>query len=252
MDRIYIAGCPIDRVGIDEVRDSLLDAIDRREGIHVSGVNAHSVVSATKDKAYLGMLEATPIVVVDSFWVAVAARLLGHRDVTTIGIERLVYELLYSLSDTNGTVFLLGTKEEIVHNAAENIQQRYPGVEVVGARNGYFADADEDLILAEMNASRPDVVLVGMTSPKKEEWMAKHGDRIHARVTIGVGGVLDILGNAKPTAPIWVKEIGMEWLFRLVNDPKRLLKRYTVGNTQFIWLVLRDFVSKQLRNTASG
>lgn len=245
MDRIYVAGCPVDRVDREEIADKLCAAIDAGDKTQVLGVNASFVVSAHKAPEYLQMLEATPNVVVDGFWVAIASRVLGYQGVTTVGIERLVYELFGRLAETNRTVYLLGSREEIVRKAAENVALRYPGIQVVGARNGYFDESAEEQILTDLNAANPDVVLVGMSSPKKEEWMARHKDRIAAPVTIGVGGLLDVLADVTPPAPVWVKDIGMEWLSRLSKDPRRLLRRYTIDNAHFIWLIGKDLVLRR-------
>lgn len=252
VERITVAGCPVDRIDRDAVVDELIDTVDAGGQTEVLGINAAVVVATHQDPDYKALVETMPVLVVDGFWVTMAARVLGLGDVPTVGIERIVYELMPRLGETGGTVFLLGTKEEIVRQAAVNVERRWPAVKVVGVRNGYFDEDDEPEILAEINAANPDVVLVGITSPKKEQWMARNRSAISARVTIGVGGVLDILGGVVPSAPIWIKEIGMEWLFRLWQDPRRLLKRYTVGNATFIWLVAVDFVRGLRRRWRAG
>jgi N-acetylglucosaminyldiphosphoundecaprenol N-acetyl-beta-D-mannosaminyltransferase len=245
MDRIYVAGCPVDRTTLGQLTDRLCDAVSTRQRCQVLGVNAAFVVSAAKDSHHRHILETTTYVPVDGFWVAVAARLLGYHGVLSVGIERLVYRLLPRLASINGTVYLLGAAEQIVQRTACEIEERYRGIKVVGTRNGYFAETDEEDILADINAKAPDLVLLGMASPKKEIWILKYRDRVKASVIIGVGGLFDVIAGKIPPAPDWMKDHGLEWFFRLIHDPRRLWKRYTIGNSHFLLLVLKDWILRK-------
>jgi len=242
VDRVHIAGCPVDCINLDELTEKLCQAIARRDYCQVLGVNAAFIVDAYRHSGYKEILESTTFVPADGFWVAFAAKVLGYSGVGHVDIERLVYRLFERLANMGSTVYLLGAREGIVKKAATTIEDRYKGIKVVGVKNGYFNETDEEEILSHINRLSPDLILVGMTSPKKERWMSKYRNRLRTSVVIGVGGLFDVLAGQVSSAPEWVKNHGLEWLFRLAHDPKRLWKRYTLGNAQFICLIFREWV----------
>jgi N-acetylglucosaminyldiphosphoundecaprenol N-acetyl-beta-D-mannosaminyltransferase len=244
-ERVYIAGCPVDCVTLEKMIEALAQIVGERDKrCQVLGVNAAFVVDASRDKRYREILESTTFVPADGFWVSAASKLLGFKGVGHVGIERLVYRLLERLAPRNIKVYLLGARQDVVEHAAAVVEARYKGLKVVGFRNGYFSEADEKEIVEEINIVQPDIVLVGMTSPKKELWMCKYRDKLRASLVVGVGGLFDVLAGKVPPAPEWIKRLGMEWLFRLAHDPKRLWKRYLIGNARFIHLVVKDLLRK--------
>jgi N-acetylglucosaminyldiphosphoundecaprenol N-acetyl-beta-D-mannosaminyltransferase len=241
VERVYIAGCPVDSDNnLEDLSEKLCDNAMSRRGCQVLGVNAAVAVEANYDPIYRQMLESVTDLPADGFWVSFAAKILRHGGVGHIGIERLVYRLLDRLSVSGCRVYLLGAREEVVEEAVRVIEARYKGIEVVGFRNGYFSEEDEETIAADVKRTDPNIVLVGMTSPKKEKWISENRGTLNNCVIIGVGGLFDVFAGKVPPAPEWIKRSGFEWLFRLLHDPRRLWKRYAVGNTKFIWLVLRQ------------
>ena len=175
-------------------------------------------------------------------------KILGYRGVFYANIERTVYQLLQRLSEIRGTVYLLGAHDVVVRKAASVLEKVYNGIKVVGIHHGYFSYMDEESIAKNIKANDPDLILVGMASPKKEEWIAKYRSVISAPVTIGVGGLFDVMaGNVRP-APDWIKDHGLEWLWRLAQDPKRLWKRNLIGSTsQFVWLVIKALFKQRFK-----
>jgi len=241
--RVYIAGCPIDRISLDEITEIVCRSISKRDRCQVLGPNAAFVVDAWRDRGYRALLESTTYLPADGFWVTIAAKMLGYRGVAHVGIERLVYALLPRLAQRKVGVYLLGAREHIVKKAALAIEERYKGIKIVGCRNGYFGQGDEDEVLANINGAEPDLILVGMGSPKRETWMHRYKDRLNASVVIGVGGLFDVIAGAIPAAPAWMKDHGLEWLFRFWHDPVRLWRRYTVSNALFIFVVGKQWVT---------
>jgi N-acetylglucosaminyldiphosphoundecaprenol N-acetyl-beta-D-mannosaminyltransferase len=240
--RVSIIGCPVDSISREDLLEKLCGAILARDRCQVLGPNAAFAVKASKDSSYRTMIEKATFLPADGYWLALAAKILGYEGVTHVGIERLVYDLLPRIAEMRGTIYLLGARDHIVRESATRVEEQYKGIKIVGLRNGYFAEADEEKILFEINKADPDIVLLGMASPKKERWMAKYKDLLKAPVTIGVGGLFDVIAGQVPPAPYWVKDIGFEWLFRFMHDPKRLWKRYTVGNAKFIWMVFKEWI----------
>jgi N-acetylglucosaminyldiphosphoundecaprenol N-acetyl-beta-D-mannosaminyltransferase len=144
-------------------------------------------------------------------------------------------------------VYLLGAEEDVVRTVAERIQRDYPNVVIAGYRNGYFTAAEEAAIAAAIAAAKPDVLLVAITSPKKERFLAQWGPQLGVSVYHGVGGSFDVYsGKVLRAPPVW-QRLGLEWLYRLLQEPGRLWRRYLHTNSMFIWLVIKDW----LRN-ASG
>jgi len=248
--RVHVAGCPVDCTDLEALTNRLCGAIFRHERCDVLGVNAAFVVDACRDKNYRNILRSAECVPADGFWVAVAARVLGFKGVGHVGIERLVYRLLERIAPAGRTVYLLGARAEVVREAAAAVQVLYPGIRVVGVQNGYFQPADEEAIFSEIEAKSPDLILVGMTSPRKEYWISQYGRRLRAGVVIGVGGLFDVLAGRVPAAPEWMKTHGLEWLFRFAHDPRRLWRRYVQGNGKFIWLVFREWARGRMRRSA--
>lgn len=239
--RVYVGACPLDCVTQPELVGELVGAIEAACKQIVSGVNALMYVRATEDPKYCALLENMTVVTCDGFWLAFAARFFGHGRVKHIAIVPLVYELLQELSVRKKRLFLLGAKPELVRKAAQTISHRFPGVEVAGTRDGYFTDAEEPAVVAEINAARADVVLVGISTPRREQWMTRNRDVVRAPVIIGVGGLLDILAGATREGPAWLRKIGFMWLFRLLMEPRRLFVRYLIGNVRFVYLLAKEY-----------
>ncbi len=244
--RVHVAGCPVDCTDLEALSDRLREAVLRRESCDVLGVNAAFVVDARRDVNYRNILESAKCVPADGFWVAAAARVLGLKGVGHVGIERLVYRLLERIAPASPAVYLLGAREEVVQEAAAALRTHYPGIRISGVRNGYFQAADEAAVFSEIEARSPDLILVGMTSPKKEYWIHQYGRRLPAGVVIGVGGLFDVLAGRVPAAPEWMKTHGLEWLFRFAHDPRRLWRRYLRGNAKFISLVFEQWIRSRI------
>jgi len=240
-ERIHIGKCPLDPGTLDQLVQALTDAVERREKRTVTGINAIMYIMTQRDEAYLNLVRQADCVISDGYWLAFAARWFGHKDIHHIAIVPLVFALLDRLRTRRRRVFLLGTKEELVQKAAAAVAARYPGITVAGYQNGYFTPEDEPAIARRINESQADVVLVGMTSPKKEEWMIRNQPRIGAPVLIGVGGLMDIWAGVTAEGPMWLRQIGMMWLYRLIQEPRRMWRRYLIGNPTFVWLICKEW-----------
>ena len=147
-------------------------------------------------------------------------------------------------------MFFLGANEEVVKKVVEIYTEKYGSKIIAGYRNGYFTAAEEPEIARQIAESGAQLLFVAMTSPKKEIYLFKFKDILKKiNFTMGVGGTFDIIAGITKRAPKWLQDIGMEWFFRLVQEPRRMWKRYLVGNSRFIFLVLKERVlSRQLKN----
>jgi N-acetylglucosaminyldiphosphoundecaprenol N-acetyl-beta-D-mannosaminyltransferase len=161
------------------------------------------------------------------------------------GID-LMHAVLERAGERGYGVYILGAQAEVLERAVRELSERYPSLRLVGARHGYFQPDEEAGIVEGIRATAPDVLFVALETPAKELFLARHRDRLRVPFVMGVGGAVDILGGVRRRAPRWMQRLGLEWAYRLAQDPRRLAGRYVVGNTRFTWLVVREFVRQRL------
>lgn len=157
-----------------------------------------------------------------------------------------LFQRLVKVADQKGYgVYLFGAKEEVVTKVKEIFEERYPNIRIVGYRNGYFTEADEPQIVADMAASGADMMFVAFSSPKKEYWVRKYLDEMGIPFVMGVGGSFDVVAGVTDRAPKWMQNHGLEWFYRFIQEPGRLWKRYIVGNVKFVALTYRYKFSRK-------
>ncbi|MDG1269446.1 MAG: WecB/TagA/CpsF family glycosyltransferase, partial [Ulvibacter sp.] len=143
------------------------------------------------------------------------------------------------------TIYLLGAKQQVVEEVAARFKKKYNSSIIAGYRNGYFTPQQEAQIAKDISDSNAQMLFVGIASPLKEHFIHKHKEALkNINLIMGVGGSFDVLAGFTKRAPLWMQGIGMEWFFRFVQEPKRMWKRYLVGNTTFIYLVLKEKFKK--------
>jgi len=167
----------------------------------------------------------------------------------------LLYFPLMELAHRKGyRIYLVGAKEEILARCAENLQEKYPGINIVGKRDGYFNhEAPPEEFLRDVRAKKPDIMFVAMSTPYKERFLDANLEEMNVPVSIGVGGMFDITAGAATFAPSWIRKLCLEWLYRLIQEPRRMWRRYWTTNSVFLWLLLVELVRRRLmrRRTAA-
>ena len=202
--------------------------------------NANKAWQAARDPELCALLEDAELLVPE-YAMVWAARRLGRHDVQHIGGIRLMVRLLYMAEAKGLTVFFLGATPEASAKLAGRVSRDWPRLRVVGLRHGYFTGSEWDQVIGELARVRPDLLFVGMGSPLQEQKIAELARRVpELRVAMGVGGSFDVLAGIKRDAPRWAQGRGLEWLFRLGQDPRRLWKRYLITNPWFVTRVLRE------------
>jgi len=149
-------------------------------------------------------------------------------------------------------IYLLGGKPGVADDAGKWITDRYPNLTLAGTRDGYFTEEEEPAVLEEIAASKAGVVLVALGSPRQDKWIAAHRLQVGPKVLIGVGGLLDFYSGRIPRAPVWVRELGMEWFYRFWQEPGRMWHRYFVGNFEFLYHVLCERMRQRSAQRAEG
>ncbi|UJA19061.1 WecB/TagA/CpsF family glycosyltransferase [Thermoleophilia bacterium SCSIO 60948] len=202
-----------------------------------TSLNAAKVVRARDDRELRQAMASSDVISADGQSIVWAARLLGGRLPTRVPGIDLFEELLAQLDKQGGRAFLLGAREEVSEKAALELSKRYPNVGL-SRQHGYFDPSDAAGIVANIRAFGPDALFVAMGTPDKELWIHRYGRSTEAGVVMGVGGSLDVVAGEVRRAPRWLQVLGLEWFFRLAQEPRRLLRRYASTNTAFLWMVL--------------
>ena len=150
------------------------------------------------------------------------------------------------------TLYLLGAAPGVAARMRENLMMTYPGLDVVGEHHGYFDhDEDSDEVIAKINASKPNIVLVAFGAPRQEKWIHNHRDKIDSNILVGVGGLFDFYSGDKKRAPLWMRKCGLEWTYRLYLEPGRLWRRYIIGNPLFVYRIMRWKKKYQRQNAGN-
>jgi N-acetylglucosaminyldiphosphoundecaprenol N-acetyl-beta-D-mannosaminyltransferase len=238
-----VLGIPIAAVTMETALDIVDAAIAERRALHIGVVNAAKVVNMSRDPELRAAVLASDIIFADGMSVVWASWLLRARlPARVTGID-LMTGILERGDQRGYGVYLLGAEEDIVQTVATRIRHEYPGVRIAGCRNGYFSAEQEAGIAEDIAASRADVLLVAITSPKKERFLAQWGPKLNVAVYHGVGGSFDVYAGKIERAPMLWRRLGLEWLYRLLQEPGRLWKRYLYTNLAFIRLVAKAWIS---------
>ena len=220
-ERVNILGVDVDAVTMAEAVDVVRRAMDTRAGVMVATANAEMLMRATHDEELRRILNASALVVPDGAGTVWAARHLGHAMPERVAGYDLAQELLRCAPAEGRSVYFFGSAPGVAEKAKAKAEQLYPGIEIVGVRNGFFSPADNAAIIAEIRAARPDLLLVALGVPKQEKWIAAHLAELDVPVAIGVGGTLDVMAGVMKRAPLWMQRAKLEWLFRGLMQPKR-------------------------------
>lgn len=220
-ERVNILGVDVDAVTMAEAVDVVRRAMDTRAGVMVATANAEMLMRATHDEELRRILNASALVVPDGAGTVWAARHLGHAMPERVAGYDLAQELLRRAPAEGRRVYFFGAAPGVAEKAKAKAEQIYPGIEIVGVRNGFFSPADNAAIIAEIRAACPDLLLVALGVPKQEKWIAAHLAELDVPVAIGVGGTLDVMAGVMKRAPHWMQKAKLEWLFRGLMQPKR-------------------------------
>lgn len=243
--RINFMNITIDVLTMDETVELTERYIRTGTPLHLVGVNADKVNQLRDCPELRELINACGIVNADGVSVVTASRILGcPLPERVAGIDLM--DRLVALSAEKGyRVYLLGAEQSVVEEAGKRLREKYPPLILAGLRNGYFDDSDWPRVSEQLADARPELVFVGISSPKKEQLIAYLQSQGHRCVFMGVGGSFDVIAQRLKRAPVWIQKLGLEWLFRCVQEPRRLFVRYFVGNGRFILAVAREYFRKR-------
>jgi N-acetylglucosaminyldiphosphoundecaprenol N-acetyl-beta-D-mannosaminyltransferase len=225
-------------------------AIQSRQRLRIGVVNAAKIVALRQDRDLRNDIISSDLILADGMSVVWASRLLGRPLPERLAGIDLMLGMLERGSRLGYRLFCLGGTEAVCAATVRNIRRDFPGVEIVGHHHGYFNPDEEWAIVESIAAARPDILLVAMSSPRKERFMARWSGQFDAPVLHGVGGAFDVLAGQVHRAPRGWQALGLEWLYRLGQEPRRLWRRYLVSNPVFCLMVLTEMVRPRRRVAA--
>ncbi len=240
-DRIHILNTYIDNLSMQETL-ALIDAkIQAEESLHHTVVNAGKIVAMQKDENLRKSVNEADLINADGQAVIWASKILNKPLKERVAGIDLFENLIGLAQKKKHSIYLLGAKEEVVGKLVKIIQKKYGKDVIAGFRNGYFSAEEEKKIVEDILASNANMLFVAMSSPKKEIFLHQHRKALKSvNFIMGVGGSFDVLSGKTKRAPLWMQNAGLEWFYRFQQEPKRMWKRYLVGNTKFINLVLKE------------
>lgn len=224
-NKINVLGVEFDNLSMNEATNQIIDFIRTGSKVHkVYTANPEFVMLADKNKNFKDVLNQGELVVPDGIGVVIASKLLKTPLKERVAGYDLVLQVFEKMQDQGLRVYFLGSSPGVAALAAKKIKSKYKGLRIVGTRNGYFMKEEEKTIVEEINQREPDILLVGLGAPKQERFIHQYQEVLKAKVCIGVGGALDGFSGRIKRAPKWMIRLNLEWLYRLLKQPKRFVR----------------------------
>jgi len=217
-----------------------LESINRPK-VLINTLNAHSFNTARKDEGFNEALLSSDVLLPDGISVVWAMRLLNGLKIRKIAGADLFFYEMERANEKGGKCFFLGSTTETLEKIQKRAAIEYPNVQVFSFSPPYkaeFSDEDNEQMIQAINTVQPDVLFVGMTAPKQEKWAFQHFSQMQVGHVCCIGAVFDFYAGTVQRAPKWMIQLGVEWLYRLIKEPRRLWRRYLIGNTKFLGYIL--------------
>ncbi|MDP4208602.1 MAG: WecB/TagA/CpsF family glycosyltransferase [Bacteroidota bacterium] len=222
------------------------DCILLRHRINHVVINAGKIVSMQTDKQLFESVVNCDLINADGQSIVWAARFLGKYLPERVAGADLMQHLIKLAHDKGYKCFFFGAREDVVKKVVDIYTEKYTPTVIAGYRNGYYTKEEEPQIARQIAESGAQLLFVAITSPKKEIFLDQYKDQFEdVYFTMGVGGTFDVIAGVTKRAPQWMQKIGMEWFYRLVQEPRRMWRRYLIGNTKFIWYILKEKINFQ-------
>jgi len=249
MRSIQVLGVRVDPLTKAELIQYIDDAVRAKAHVVVANVNAQAINLAQKEPSFREFLNNSGAVFCDGFGVVAAARLLGYRLPQRMTPPDWIMELAERAEARRWRLFLLGARPTVAETAGRILRSQFPALQIVGTQHGYFdktiGHPDNRRAVEAINAANPDILVVAFGMPMQEFWLQENWADLKVHVALPAGALLDYVSGTVRRGPRWMTQHGFEWLARLVIEPRRLWRRYLIGNPRFLWAVLRERVRRQ-------
>ncbi len=241
---VEVLGLPVTKLGPGDALQQIARIYEQEAPAVVAYANAHTLNLAWTDPSYRDVLHRASIVLNDGSGIALAARMQGDPFPANLNGSDFNPQILGLSAERGWPVYFLGARPGVAERAADAMKQRYPALQVVGCRQGYWPPEEVDEVVEGIRATGAAVIMAALGNPLQEKWLDQHLPATGARLGVGVGAFFDFMAGAVPRAPAWMNRWGIEWVFRLVQEPSRLWKRYVLGNPLFLARVVRERVKR--------
>jgi len=249
-----VLGVRIDALQISDVVAQMEEWIHDRGGCHsIAATGMHGTVEAQHDPSFKEALDSTDLVVPDGMPLVWLGRRRGHHLPRRVYGPDLMLEFCEKTAGRGYRHFFYGGEPDVPERLADSLKRRFPTMEVCGTFSPHFRSLgpeEDQEIVTMISRAAPDVLWVGLGTPKQERWMHEHRDKLHVPVLVSVGAAFDLLSGRRNQAPRWMREHGLEWLFRLLQEPRRLWRRYLIDGTRFV--VYLGLYSLRLKSFDAG
>jgi N-acetylglucosaminyldiphosphoundecaprenol N-acetyl-beta-D-mannosaminyltransferase len=240
VSRINICNIPVDVLTMQETIAIIDKAITERKPVHHVVINAAKVVNAQKDEALRESIVNCDIINADGQAIVWASRFLNRPLPERVAGIDVMENLVKLAAEKKYRIFFLGAKDQVVKDVVEVYSKKYGEGIIAGYRNGYFTKEEEQQVATQIAGSGASILFVAMSSPKKEIFLNTYKDLIQTPFIMGVGGSFDVISGLVKRAPGWMQKWGLEWFYRVIQEPRRMWKRYLFGNSEFIYLVFKE------------
>lgn len=235
---VEIFGIPVSRMSMKETVDYLVDVVHAQSLCQVVTINPIMIMDALKEPSYMSSMLKADLIVPDGTGVVWAAERKGTPVAERVPGFDLLHELMDAASSKSWRVYLLGASDEVIQEARATLAKQYPGVQFVGCRNGYFTDAEDQEVIADIRAKQPHMLFVGRSALTQDSWIAKYRDQLMVPIMMGVGGSFDVISGRLKRAPKLWQKLRLEWLYRLILQPWRFKRMLALP--RFVLKVRRD------------
>lgn len=239
---VSILGVRVNNLSMQDAIDRIVYMLDTPQTNHVCFINPHNINQTFHFPGYYKALDEADLVLADGFGTKLACKILRRPLRQNLCGTDLFPRLCKQLADTGKGVYLLGALPGAAERTADWVREHYPGVIIRGCHHGYFTPEEEPSVVQGIAESGADILVLSMGVPTQELWAYRHLNELNVKVAMGFGGLFDYFSGRIPRAPQWVREVGMEWVYRLIQEPRRMWRRYLVGNFVFLSRVIRERV----------
>jgi N-acetylglucosaminyldiphosphoundecaprenol N-acetyl-beta-D-mannosaminyltransferase len=234
----------IHNITMNEAIDRIIVWLNQDVHKQVAFVNADCANISQNNEEYLRVLNNADLCLGDGIGIRIAAKINGTDIVQNVNGTDMFPLLCKALSGTRKRLYYLGARPDVISGLVDWTTQNYPDLIIAGEHHGYFKDSELEDITTQIRQTYPDLLLVAFGAPKQDLWISEFLSETGAKVGIGVGGLFDFYSGRIPRAPIWMRRCGLEWLYRLIQEPGRLWRRYLIGNFVFLYRVVKSRIRK--------
>jgi N-acetylglucosaminyldiphosphoundecaprenol N-acetyl-beta-D-mannosaminyltransferase len=246
-DRANILGCQIDRLDMTQTLARCQEIIKRGTFAQQVSINAVKIVALEQDAYMRDVVSKCELVSADGQSVVWASRLLGDPLPGRVPGIDLMHALIAMAERESYGIYILGARHEVLETAVQRLRETHPRLRIAGYLDGYFTDQQSPEIAAAIRNSGAQILFVAMSTPRKEHWLGEYGPGLNVPFVMGVGGAIDIVAGITRRAPRAWQRLGIEWLYRVLQEPRRMFRRYLVTNTKFIMLVVKEVARSKWR-----